>query len=93
VFQDGHRAQNTNGVLRLPIVMDNLIAKKEMPITIGIFITPGARDSRITITSTTATQNNRSMGYDSLGDKYAKFLIDEMLPEVLHADEFGGLRS
>ena len=43
VFQDGHRAQNTNGVLRLPVVMDNLIAKKEMPVTIGIFITPGAK--------------------------------------------------
>src|SRR5438477_88094 len=43
VFQDGQRATNPNGVLRLPQVMENLIAKKQMPVTIGIFITPGAR--------------------------------------------------
>ncbi len=43
VFQDGQRATATNGVLRVPQVMENLIAKKEMPVTIGIFITPGAR--------------------------------------------------
>jgi hypothetical protein len=41
VFQDGQRATNPNGVLRVPAVMDNLIHRKEMPVTIGIFITPG----------------------------------------------------
>ncbi len=82
VFQDGHRAQNTNGVLRLPIVMDNLIAKKEMPVTIGIFITPGARDVEDYDYFKNRDANNRSVEYDSLGDKYAKFLDDEMLPEV-----------
>ena len=82
VFQDGHRAQNTNGVLRLPVVMDNLIAKKEMPVTIGIFITPGARDVEDYDYFNSRDANNRSVEYDSLGDKYARFLIDEMLPEV-----------
>src|ERR1700684_4343610 len=43
VFQDGQRAIAPNGSLRVPQVMENLIAKKEMPVTIGIFITPGAR--------------------------------------------------
>ena len=43
VFQDGQRATRTNGSLRVPQVMENLIAKKEMPVTVGIFITPGAR--------------------------------------------------
>ena len=37
VFQDGQRATRTNGVLRVPQVMENLIAKKQMPVTIGIF--------------------------------------------------------
>src|SRR5947209_7367695 len=43
VFQDGQRATNPNGVLRVPTVLDNLIHKKEIPVTIGIFITPGQR--------------------------------------------------
>jgi enterochelin esterase family protein len=82
VFQDGHRASNTNGVLRLPVVMDNLIAKKEMPVTVGIFITPGARGVEHYDYNNGRDANNRSVEYDSLGDKYATFLIDEMLPEV-----------
>ena len=43
VFQDGHRAQNPKGVLGLPLVMDTLIAKNEMPVSIGILI---VRDTR-----------------------------------------------
>src|SRR4051812_43162630 len=43
VFQDGQRAVNPAGVLRVPQVLENLIAKKDIPITIGIFITPGQR--------------------------------------------------
>jgi enterochelin esterase family protein len=82
VFQDGHRAQNTNGVIRLPVVMDNLIAKKEMPVTIGIFIAPGARGVEDYDYFNNRDANNRSAEYDSLGDKYAKFLLDEILPEV-----------
>ncbi|HZM01721.1 MAG TPA: alpha/beta hydrolase-fold protein, partial [Candidatus Saccharimonadales bacterium] len=82
VFQDGHRASNPNGALRLPVVMDNLIAKKEMPVTVGIFITPGARGVEDYDYNKSKDANNRSVEYDSLGDRYAKFLIDEMLPEV-----------
>ena len=41
VFQDGQRATNPKGSLRVPQVMENLIAQKKMPVTIGIFITPG----------------------------------------------------
>src|SRR6185295_4658774 len=41
VFQDGQRATNPDGALRVPQVMENLIHKGEMPVTIGIFITPG----------------------------------------------------
>src|SRR4051812_12142248 len=81
VFQDGQRATRTNGVLRVPQVMENLIAKKEMPVTIGIFITPGSRGEEYAEVSG-GNPNNRSLEYDSLGDRYARFIIDEMLPEV-----------
>ena len=58
VFQDGQRATRTNGALRVPQVMENLIAKKEMPVTIGIFITPGSRGDEYTETGG-GNPNNR----------------------------------
>jgi enterochelin esterase-like enzyme len=82
VFQDGQRAINPKGVLRIPTVMDNLIHKKEMPVTIGIFITPGQRGETYPDSIGTGNPNNRSVEYDSLGEKYARFIVEEMLPEV-----------
>jgi enterochelin esterase-like enzyme len=79
VFQDGSAYVNTNGQFRVPIVFDNLIAKKEMPVTIGIFINPGeipaAEPGR-------QPRRNRSFEYDTLSDQYARFLLEEILPEV-----------
>jgi len=81
VFQDGQRATSPTGPLQVPQVMENLIGKKEMPVTIGIFITPGAQGTNYMEVSG-GNPNNRSVEYDSLGDKYARFLIEEILPEV-----------
>ena len=68
VFQDGQNAKNY-----VPVVFDNLIAKGDMPITVGVFISPGTRaDGRA----------NRSFEYDTLSDRYARFLLEEILPEV-----------
>src|SRR6185436_15555802 len=80
VFQDGGSYVGTNGDFRVPIVFDNLIHRKEMPVTIGVFINPGnvppaGPDAK--------GRANRSFEYDSLGDTYAKFLIDEFLPAAL----------
>lgn len=80
VFQDGHKYVHTNQEYRVPIVFDNLIHKKEMPVTIGIFINPGHRGEEMPQDRWRA--NNRSMEYDSLGDAYARFLIEEVIPEV-----------
>jgi enterochelin esterase family protein len=82
VFQDGQRATNPTGVLRVPQVLENLIAKKDIPITIGIFITPGQRGDLYPESIGTGNPNNRSAEYDSLTDAYARFVIEEMLPEV-----------
>ena len=82
VMQDGQRASNPNGVIRTQNVLDNLIQKKEMPITIGIFITPGQRGEEYPENIGFANPNNRSVEYDSMGDAYARFIVDEMLPEV-----------
>jgi enterochelin esterase family protein len=82
VFQDGQRAVNPEGVLRVPQVLENLIHKKDIPVTIGIFITPGQRGDVYPETLGTSNPNNRAAEYDALGDAYARFIVDEMLPEV-----------
>jgi enterochelin esterase family protein len=82
VFQDGQRATNPGGVLRVQNVLDNLIHRKEMPVTIGIFITPGQRGDEYPDSLGFRNPNNRALEYDSLGDAYARLVVDEMLPEV-----------
>ncbi|HEY0455481.1 MAG TPA: alpha/beta hydrolase-fold protein, partial [Verrucomicrobiae bacterium] len=79
VFQDGASYVNANGQFRAPIVFDNLIHKKEMPVTIGVFINPG--DVPLAEPGQRG-RGNRSYEYDSLGTAYSKFLLDEFLPEV-----------
>lgn len=79
VFQDGGNYQDLKRDFRVPTVFDNLIHKKEMPVTIGIFINPG------TMPATEAGQkgrSNRSFEYDTLSDQYVRFLEKEILPEV-----------
>ncbi|MEM9161267.1 MAG: alpha/beta hydrolase-fold protein [Verrucomicrobiota bacterium] len=82
VFQDGQRAITPNGHFRLPNVMDNLIHKGEMPVTIGIFIMPGHKGDAMPENYNRFKPNNRAFEYDSVSDHYARFLIEEMLPEV-----------
>ena len=71
VFQDGGGYVSLDGPARTPTVFDNLIHKREMPVTIGIFINPGKPGSQ-----------QRSIEYDTLSDRYARFLLNEILPEV-----------
>jgi enterochelin esterase-like enzyme len=81
VFQDGHDYVNLKGNWRVPTVFDNLIHKGDMPVTLGIFINPGHDPSRGTPQNAWRV-SNRSFEYDSLGDRYARFLLEEILPEV-----------
>ena len=79
IFQDGGHMVDDSGGWRAAIVLDNLIHKHEIPVTIGIFIAPGV------LPAPSPNQQNRysrSFEYDALGDRYARFLIEEILPEV-----------
>jgi hypothetical protein len=78
VWQDGSRHVDPTGPMRASVVFDNLIHKKEMPRTVGVFIDPGRKPKQ----KRGDKAGNRSLEYDSLGDAYARFLIDEILPEV-----------
>ena len=79
VFQDGGSYMGTNGQFRTTVVFDNLIHKKEMPVTIGVFLNPGEVPAA---EPGQKGRSNRSFEYDSTGDLYARFLIEEFLPEV-----------
>lgn len=80
VFQDGHAYVNATGQFRVPIVFDNLIHAKKMPVTVGIFINPGHKGD--TQPESPWRASNRSFEYDTLSDQYARFLLDELLPEI-----------
>ena len=64
---------------KLVPVLDNLIHKKEIPVMIGIFIDPGVVPAPH---ENAQPRFNRSFEYDAMGDRYARFLLEEILPEV-----------
>lgn len=72
VFQDGV-------IYQAPVVFDNLIAKKDIPPLVGLFIKPGvvpaANDNAL-------PRFNRSYEYDSITPTYSQFLIQEFLPAI-----------
>ena len=65
--------------LGAPALFDRLIHDRTMPVTIGVFVHPGrvpaARDGAV-------ERLNRSYEYDTLSGDYARFLLDELLPDV-----------
>ena len=63
-----------------PVVFDNLIARGELPVIVGVFVRPGIvkTDNH----DAALDRFNRSLEYDGLGDGYARFLIEELLPFV-----------
>jgi enterochelin esterase family protein len=81
VFQDGQRA--IGPILNIPTVLDNLIAKGDIPKTIGIFITPGNTGTEHYPDNLgQGNPNHRPQEYDQLNDAYGRMLIEEILPEV-----------
>lgn len=72
VFQDGVLYQ-------APVVFDNLIAKKDIPPLIGIFIRPGVVPAAH---ENALPRFNRSHEYDSVTPTYSDFLIQEFLPAI-----------
>lgn len=76
VFQDGEKYLDR---INVAAVFDNLIHAGEMPVTIGLFVNPGDKGPG---TPVYGGSDNRSLEYDSLGDQYARFLIEELLPAI-----------
>lgn len=79
IFQDGGGMVKDESAYRVPLVFDNLIHKKQMPVTIAILINPGVMPAQ---SAQHQGRYNRSFEYDAVSDRYSKFLLDEILPEV-----------
>jgi gluconolactonase len=72
---------NQDGVQwNAPVVFDNLIARGELPVIIGVFVRPGV--VKASDPTKALDRFNRSFEYDGLGDAYARFLLEELLPVV-----------
>ncbi len=79
VFFDGGGMVKPEGPYRVPVVFDNLIAKKEMPVTVAVFVNPGVFKAT---EPGAKDRSNRSFEYDSLGDANVRFLLEELIPEA-----------
>jgi enterochelin esterase-like enzyme len=75
VFQDGARYLGPE--VDAPSVLDNLVAQGVLPPLVAVFVDPGATGPGLPIYG---GADNRSIEYDSLGDAYVRFLLDELLP-------------
>jgi len=82
IFQDGQAFKNPDGNLRAHNVMDNLIYRREIPVMIGVFINPGRRPDQPEPTPQNwgDRDTNRPTEYNTLDDKYARVIVDELMP-------------
>ena len=72
VWQDGEVNVDRAAASHTLNVIDNLTAKKQIPVIVHVFISPGMVDGKAM----------RSVEYDTVNDTYPRFLRDEILAEV-----------
>jgi len=77
IFLDGSGYAGDN--VRVPVVLDNLIAKRELPPMAAIFIDPGVMPA---LSEEAQNRYERIFEYDSLTPRFANFLVDELVREV-----------
>ena len=73
-----------NGSVRAPNVLDNLIYRREIPVMIGVFINPGRTPEQPEPTPQNwgDKDTNRPTEYNTLDDRYARVIVDELLPAL-----------
>jgi enterochelin esterase family protein len=74
VFNDGATYLKADGFYRAQNVLDNLIYRGDIPVMVGAFIDPGVNSAD--------SRSIRQDEYDSLGDKYSKVIVEELLPAL-----------
>lgn len=77
VFQDGEKYLGPE--FNATVAFDNLIQRGVIPVTVGLFVNSGDKGPGAPLVG---GNTNRSLEYDALGDRYVRFLLEELLPEV-----------
>jgi enterochelin esterase-like enzyme len=82
IFQDGQAFKDMDGVVRAPNVLDNLIYRREIPVMIAVFINPGRTPEQPEPTPSDwgDRATNRPTEYNTLDDRYARVIVDELMP-------------
>lgn len=84
IFNDGQAFMAPEADLRVPNVIDNLTYRREIPVMITVFINPGRRPDQPepNLKNWGDRDTNRPAEYNSLDDKYARVIVDELLPAL-----------
>jgi enterochelin esterase-like enzyme len=77
VFQDGPSYFGPH--VNATFVLDNLIHRSELPMTAGLFVSPGEKGPGY---PHFGGDDNRSIEYDTVNGDYARFLVEELFPVV-----------
>jgi enterochelin esterase family protein len=82
IFQDGQAFKDMDGNIRAPNVVDNLIYRREIPVMLTVFINPGRTPEQPEPHPKNwgDRDTNRPTEYNSLDDKYARVIVDELMP-------------
>jgi enterochelin esterase-like enzyme len=75
VTQDASWYRTLDFHVRAPLVLDNLIHQGGIPVTVAVFVEPG-------VFVGAEEPKNRNAEYDAFDDRYASFLLDEIIPQV-----------
>lgn len=84
IFNDGQAFMQADGQIRAQNVMDNLIFRREIPVMLGVFINPGRTPEQPEASPSNwgDKDTNRPTEYNSLDDRYARVIVDELLPAL-----------
>jgi len=84
IFNDGQAMIDMQGDVRAPNVLDNLIWRREIPVIVAVFIDPGKTPEQPEPTPRDwgDKNTNRRVEYNTLDDKYARVIVDELMPVI-----------
>ncbi len=84
IFNDGPAMMAQPGGVQAHNVLDNLIYRREIPVMIGVFISPGRRPDQPEPTASEWGDRtaNRPIEYNEPNDRYARVIVDELLPAL-----------
>lgn len=85
IFQDGQAFKDPDGDIRAQNVLDNLIYRREIPVMLAVFINPGRTPEQVEPSPKTGWGDgttNRVVEYNSLDDKYARVITEELAPAL-----------